>query len=184
MHFSPSPDPHSPLLTPDIPAHLDDIDSKLDALRDLILASHLQLEKAKDATKETGANVARIHLKLDQVIKQAIKVATKIHACSDSLCAVITNQFTNLKDAITNTLAYFLSKFIPPDDADPLNPDVQILCSFKTMIFCFILEHKLTLSALTLLIVAPFYMYVCYLCFVLSSFLIDVKGEEYLERNL
>lgn len=75
------------------------------------------MKKNRESTKETGADVALMRIKLDQVIKEAIKVAAKICSSTDAFPTVITTQFTNLKDATANTLAYFLRR--EPNAAAP-----------------------------------------------------------------
>lgn len=53
-------------------------------------------------------------MKLDQVIKEATKIAEKIMATTDTLSISIANQFTNLKDTSAQTLAYFFHYFEQP----------------------------------------------------------------------
>ncbi|KAF3657501.1 hypothetical protein FXO38_13661 [Capsicum annuum] len=93
---SPPPIPSS--FSFDITIHLTKIDLKLDSINDLLLATHFYLDKTKDARKEINIDIARLRLRLDQVIKEATKIESKIHSTSDLLFSVITNQFTNPKD--------------------------------------------------------------------------------------
>lgn len=62
----------------DLELHLLEIDSNLDTMKDLLFATHFQLDKIKDLSKETGTNVAYIHVKLNQVINESTKLIAKI----------------------------------------------------------------------------------------------------------
>ncbi|KAG5576567.1 hypothetical protein H5410_056701 [Solanum commersonii] len=53
---------------------------QVDSLKDLLLAAHFKIDNVKDVSKETGVDVAQIHFKLDQIMKEAIKIATKVQA--------------------------------------------------------------------------------------------------------
>lgn len=99
----------------DLVAKVSAMDAKFEALQDLLIATHYKfdqinesLEKVKSVSKEAGTDVAKIRLKLDQVIKESVKVATKIQASSDAVTTKISDHFENLKTATVNTLSYFL----------------------------------------------------------------------------
>lgn len=66
-----------------------EISSNLDFLKDLILDTYLHMEKINDVSKETGADIACIHLNLHQVIKEAIRITTNVHHNTDLLSATI-----------------------------------------------------------------------------------------------
>ncbi|KAF3658823.1 hypothetical protein FXO38_12981 [Capsicum annuum] len=61
----------------DVKLYLFEIDSKLDNLKDLFLATHLQHDKIKNTSKEAGTDVALLCVKLDQVIKESTKLVRK-----------------------------------------------------------------------------------------------------------
>ncbi|PHU20264.1 hypothetical protein BC332_11415 [Capsicum chinense] len=77
--------------SPDIDIRLTEIDLKLDFIKDLFLASHFYLDKIKYVSMNTRTDIARLKLRLDQIIKEANKIAAKIQTTSDSLSSVITN---------------------------------------------------------------------------------------------
>lgn len=89
----------------DVELHLLEIISKLDNMKDILSTTHFQLEKIKDTSKETKTDVARLHVKLDRVIKEATKLVAKIQATTDTLSTTIITQFMNLKNATAQTLA-------------------------------------------------------------------------------
>lgn len=49
-------------------------DGKLESLLDLLIGTYFQMEKVSVVTKETCSDVAKIRLKLDQVIMEAVKI--------------------------------------------------------------------------------------------------------------
>ncbi|KAF3616330.1 hypothetical protein FXO37_35123 [Capsicum annuum] len=51
---------------------------KLESIEDLLLSSHFYIYKIKDVSKKTSTNVARLKVRLDQVIKKVTKVFAKI----------------------------------------------------------------------------------------------------------
>lgn len=85
----------------------------MDSVKHLIAATHFQVEKVRDATKETSANVPCVRFKLDQVVKEAIKIANKIHPSTDAISTTISIKFSEMKNATVNTIAYFLCRFEP-----------------------------------------------------------------------
>lgn len=93
----------------DVELHLLKINSKFDTMKDLLLDTQFQLDKIKNIIKD----VACLHVKVDQVIKEATKLVAKIRAITDSLTTAITTQFTNLKDATSQTMVYFFSRHPP-----------------------------------------------------------------------
>lgn len=106
----------------DVTLQIVKIDSKLDTIKDFLLATHFQLDKINDATKETSVDVVSLGVKLNQVIKKAMKIIAKIKATTYALSTTIVNQFTNLKDVTANTLAYFVHRYehpLPPSVISP-----------------------------------------------------------------
>lgn len=61
--------------------------------KDFLLATHFQMDKVKYVTWETCTDVARIRLKLDQVIKEVVKVANKVQATSTAVKTSISEKF-------------------------------------------------------------------------------------------
>ncbi|KAF3649942.1 hypothetical protein FXO37_18718 [Capsicum annuum] len=98
----------------DVSLRLTDIDSKLDAIKDLLLATHFQPNKIKDVTKKAKTNVAWLRVRLDQVLKEVTKITTKIQTIMGTLSATISTRFSNMKDVITQTLAYLFYHFEHP----------------------------------------------------------------------
>lgn len=62
-----------------------EIDLKLDSINNLLLSSHFYLNKMKDVSKKNSTDVACFRVRLDQVIKEAMKIAAKIQTTTDSL---------------------------------------------------------------------------------------------------
>ncbi|KAH0720228.1 hypothetical protein KY284_005258 [Solanum tuberosum] len=71
---------------------------QVDSLKDLLLSAHVKINVVKDVTKETAADVARIRLRFDQIVKEAIKIATKVQASAKSISTSLTSRF---KDVMT-----------------------------------------------------------------------------------
>ncbi|KAG5595695.1 hypothetical protein H5410_036927 [Solanum commersonii] len=69
---------------------------QVDSLKDLLLSAHFKINNVKDVTKETGIDVARIHLKLDQIVKEAIKIATKVQAGSKAISTSLSSRFKEM----------------------------------------------------------------------------------------
>ncbi|KAH0773574.1 hypothetical protein KY290_010711 [Solanum tuberosum] len=65
----------------------------VDSLKDLLLAAHFKIDNVKDVTKETGTDVARIRLRLDQIMKETIKIATKVQASSKAISTSLSSRF-------------------------------------------------------------------------------------------
>lgn len=61
----------------------------MDALENLLLASHFQTDKIQVTGKETSLDVTKIRLKLNPIIKKTIIVAEKIHTASDTISTMI-----------------------------------------------------------------------------------------------
>uniref|UniRef100_M1DKC4 Uncharacterized protein n=1 Tax=Solanum tuberosum TaxID=4113 RepID=M1DKC4_SOLTU len=81
---------------------------RFDSFKDLLLATHLQMDKVKNFTREIGADVDRIRLKLDQVIKETVKIANMVQDTLTNIKTSITKKFEEISTAITNTLSYFM----------------------------------------------------------------------------
>ncbi|KAK4730063.1 hypothetical protein R3W88_023051 [Solanum pinnatisectum] len=64
----------------DVMTKLTVMGKQVDSLKDLLLASHFKIDNVKDVFKESGVDVARIRLRIDQIVKEAIKIATKVQA--------------------------------------------------------------------------------------------------------
>ncbi|KAH0781719.1 hypothetical protein KY290_001317 [Solanum tuberosum] len=81
---------------------------QVDSLKDLLLVAHYKIYNVKDVSKEIGADVARICLRLDQIVKEAIKIATKVQPVSKAISTSLSSKFEEMSTAIVNTLTYFL----------------------------------------------------------------------------
>ncbi|KAH0646563.1 hypothetical protein KY284_034447 [Solanum tuberosum] len=92
----------------DLMTKLTAMSEQVDSLKDLLLSAHFKIDSVKDVTKETGLDVARIHLKLDQIVKEAIKIATKVQASSKAISTCLSSRFEEMSTGIVNTLTYFL----------------------------------------------------------------------------
>ncbi|KAK4723946.1 hypothetical protein R3W88_026725 [Solanum pinnatisectum] len=68
----------------------------VDSLKDLLLAAHFKIDNVKDVSKETGVDVARIRLRLDQIVKEAIKIATKGQAGSKAIFTSLASIFEEI----------------------------------------------------------------------------------------
>ncbi|KAH0645120.1 hypothetical protein KY284_033004 [Solanum tuberosum] len=84
------------------------MDEHVDSLKDLLLAAHFKIDNVKDVFKESGVDVARIRLRLDQIVKEAIKIATKVQAGSKAISTSLSSRFEEMSTAKVNTLTYFL----------------------------------------------------------------------------
>lgn len=84
---------------------LTDLEAKVNKLKDLTFVTHFQMQKVSEATKEKSIDFSVIRLKLDQVIKEAIKVAPKIQANYVNLSMSLSNLFTSLIDWWINTIS-------------------------------------------------------------------------------
>lgn len=73
----------------DVDLWLMKIDSKLHSIKDLLLATPFQLDKIKYTRKKTEIDVARLRVKLDQIIKEATKNVAKIQVMVDTLSTII-----------------------------------------------------------------------------------------------
>ncbi|KAH0675875.1 hypothetical protein KY285_023676 [Solanum tuberosum] len=86
--------------------NLDAMHAKLDAM--FITVSQVSDVIAKLTAMETDANVAKICLRLDQIVKEAIKIAIKVQAGSKAISSSLSSRFEEMSTAIVNTLTYFL----------------------------------------------------------------------------
>ncbi|KAG5581190.1 hypothetical protein H5410_051817 [Solanum commersonii] len=84
------------------------MEEKVDSLKDLLLASHFKIDDVKDITKETSVDVANIRLRIDNIVKEAIKIATNVQAGSKGIATSLTSRFEEMSTAIVNTLTYFM----------------------------------------------------------------------------
>ncbi|KAG5571965.1 hypothetical protein H5410_061731 [Solanum commersonii] len=66
---------------------------QVDSLQDLLLASYFKIDNVKDVTKETGTNVARIRLRLEQIMKETIKIVAKVQASSKAISTSLSSRF-------------------------------------------------------------------------------------------
>ncbi|KAK4731241.1 hypothetical protein R3W88_024229 [Solanum pinnatisectum] len=82
--------------------------SDVDSLKDLLLAAHFKIDNVNDVSKEIGADVAKISLRLDQILKEAIKIATKVQAGSKAISTSLSSKLEEMSTAIINSLTYFL----------------------------------------------------------------------------
>ncbi|KAG5571979.1 hypothetical protein H5410_061745 [Solanum commersonii] len=73
---------------------------QVDSLKDLPLAAHFKIDNVKDVTKETSANVAHILLRLDQIMKEAIKIAAKVQASSKAISTSLSSRFEEMSTTI------------------------------------------------------------------------------------
>lgn len=95
----------------DILANLVAMNKKVESFNDKLISIQFQMEKIKDVTKETSSAVARIRIKLDRVIKEAIKVVTNIQASGEGIAVSLATKFDNLKEAVAvNTICYLFRK--------------------------------------------------------------------------
>ncbi|KAG5581192.1 hypothetical protein H5410_051819 [Solanum commersonii] len=86
---------------------------KVDSLKDLLLSAHVKINVVKDITKETGADVAHIRLRFDQIVKEAIKIATKVQASSKSISTSLTSRRYGNQDNIQgNLIDYKINQWI------------------------------------------------------------------------
>uniref|UniRef100_M1BBD9 Uncharacterized protein n=1 Tax=Solanum tuberosum TaxID=4113 RepID=M1BBD9_SOLTU len=92
----------------DVMTKLTAMGEHVDSLKDLLLAAHFKIDNVKDVSKETGADVAKICPRLDQIVKEAIKIATKVQAGSKAISSSLSSRFEEMSIAIVNTLTYFL----------------------------------------------------------------------------
>ena len=91
-------------------AKLSSMDDKIESIKDLMASTLFQIEKIRDTTKETGADVSRLRVKLDAIVKEAVKLSAKLQASVSAKPEHLTALLTEMKDAIVNTLAYFLRR--------------------------------------------------------------------------
>ncbi|KAH0765357.1 hypothetical protein KY285_001228 [Solanum tuberosum] len=92
----------------DVMTKLATMGGQVDSLKDLLLVAHYKIYNVKDVSKEIGADVARICLRLDQIVKEAIKIATKVQPVSKAISTSLSSKFEEMSTAIVNTLTYFL----------------------------------------------------------------------------
>ncbi|KAG5590772.1 hypothetical protein H5410_041286 [Solanum commersonii] len=95
-------------LVNDVLTKLTVMGEQVDSLKDLLLAAHFKIDNVKDVSKETGVDVARVHLRLDQIMKEAIKISTKVQVGSKAIFTSISSRFKEMSTDIVNTLTYFL----------------------------------------------------------------------------
>lgn len=74
------------------------------------MSSRFKLDLIQASTKQIGADVANLRIKMDQVIKEGIKLANKIRTCTDELSGTLTTQCTALKYATANTIVYLFRR--------------------------------------------------------------------------
>lgn len=63
---------------PDLMTKLFAMSEEVDSLKDLLLSTHFKIDRVKDVTKERSVDVGSIRLRLDQTMKEAIEIATKV----------------------------------------------------------------------------------------------------------
>uniref|UniRef100_M1DQK8 Uncharacterized protein n=1 Tax=Solanum tuberosum TaxID=4113 RepID=M1DQK8_SOLTU len=93
---------------PDLMTKLTVMSEQVDSMKDLLLFAHFKINSVKDVYKKTGDDVARIHLRLDQIVKETIKIATKVQAGSKAISTSLSSRFEEMSTALVNTLTYFL----------------------------------------------------------------------------
>uniref|UniRef100_M1DBY5 Uncharacterized protein n=1 Tax=Solanum tuberosum TaxID=4113 RepID=M1DBY5_SOLTU len=93
---------------PDLMIKQSAMSEQVDSLKDLLLSAHFKINSVNDVTKETGIDVTCIHPRLDQIVKEAIKIATKVQAGSKAISTSLSSRFEEMSTAIVNTLTYFL----------------------------------------------------------------------------
>ncbi|KAK4708605.1 hypothetical protein R3W88_029530 [Solanum pinnatisectum] len=59
-------------------------------------------------TQKTGVVVARIHLRLDQIVKETIMIASKVQASLKAISTSLSSKFEEMSTTIVNTITYFL----------------------------------------------------------------------------
>lgn len=94
----------------DILAKLVARDDEFETFKDILIDTQFQMKKIKDAMKETSSDVVKIHVKLDRVIEEAIKVGTSIQAIGEGIATNLATKFDNLKEATVNTICYLFRK--------------------------------------------------------------------------
>ncbi|KAG5631568.1 hypothetical protein H5410_003285 [Solanum commersonii] len=92
---------------PDIMTKFYTMCEQVNSPKDLLLSAHFKIDSVKDVTKETRVDIPRIRLKLDQIVKEAIKIATNVQASSKAISTFLSSRFKELSTAIVNTLTYF-----------------------------------------------------------------------------
>ncbi|KAK6782035.1 hypothetical protein RDI58_019831 [Solanum bulbocastanum] len=92
----------------DIMFQITEMKERFDSFKYLLLATHLQMDKVKNFIGEIGADVDHIRLKLDQVIKEIVKIANRVQDNSSTIKTSISKKFEEMSTAITNSLSYFM----------------------------------------------------------------------------
>ncbi|KAH0644759.1 hypothetical protein KY284_032643 [Solanum tuberosum] len=62
---------------PDLMTKLTVMSEQVDSMKDLLLFAHFKINSVKDVYKKTGDDVARIHLRLDQIVKEQSRLLPK-----------------------------------------------------------------------------------------------------------
>ncbi|XP_060200196.1 GDSL esterase/lipase At1g29660-like [Lycium barbarum] len=84
----------------DLLSKLSSMDAKIESIKDLIASTLFQVDKIRDTTKETGTDVSKLRVKLDDVIKEAVKLSAKLQASVGAMPERLTTPLTEMKDAI------------------------------------------------------------------------------------
>ena len=66
------------------------------SLRDLMLSAQYKIYNVKDVSKEIGVDVIKICLYLDQIMKEAIKIATNVQAVSKAVSTSLSSMFEEI----------------------------------------------------------------------------------------
>ncbi|KAF3656509.1 hypothetical protein FXO37_15432 [Capsicum annuum] len=99
--------------SPEVLAKLAALLQNLKSPKDLTASTFCNVEKIRETTNETGTHVARLRIKLDKVIKEDVKhfgdFPTKMSNKFEEIYGVVGTKFDAMKEAVVNTLVYFLT---------------------------------------------------------------------------
>lgn len=107
----PSPSvPHPSLDNPDLGEKLRVIDSQLSEIKNLLTATQSTVGDIHAISKEIGSDVSKIRVVVLRVRENAGKAFREIHDRLDGVSISGNASFEQLKEAICNTLTYFLRR--------------------------------------------------------------------------
>lgn len=84
------------------------LDDKLTAVKELLLATRTSVGDIYVVPKETGSDVSKLRVMMLKTAEKAVKAFKEVYDHVDGVSVTMNSSFDRLKEAICNTLTYFL----------------------------------------------------------------------------
>nr|XP_009616718.1 uncharacterized protein LOC104109195 [Nicotiana tomentosiformis] len=95
---------------PELLAKIDALDDKLTTIKDLLLTTQSSVGDIYKVAKEIGLDVSKLRVMVLKIEENTVKAFKKVHDRVDGILVTMNASFDCLKEAICNTLTYFLRR--------------------------------------------------------------------------